>query len=75
MGDPCLEFWNNLCHIDLMEEWVYYNYWLWSWALGPVFGLLIFLYDCLSGFFFPCVPPCLVTRDTTPLYTHIYIRT
>lgn len=63
MGDPCLEFWNNLCHIDLMEEWVYYNYWLWSWALGPVFGLLIFLYDCFTGFFFPCVCRCIYIQS------------
>ena len=53
MGDPCLEFWNNLCHIDLMEEWVYYWFWFSSWTVGPIFALLIFLYDVFTGFFFP----------------------
>lgn len=53
MGNPCLDFWNNLCHIDLMEEWVYYNYWFGAWVIGPIFAIAIFLYDIFTGFFFP----------------------
>jgi retinol dehydrogenase-16 len=49
----CLEFWNNLCHIDLLEEWIWYNYFADAWLLGPILALLIICYDLLSGFFIP----------------------
>eukprot|EP00624_Nannochloropsis_granulata_P001371 evm.model.NODE_16645_length_15759_cov_30.505997.5 len=48
-----LDFWNNLCHIDLLEEWIWYNYFAGAWLLGPILSLLILCYDVLSGFFFP----------------------
>lgn len=49
----CLEFWNNLCHIDLMEEWIWYNYFFQAWVYGPLLALMIFIYDLCTGFFLP----------------------
>jgi len=49
----CLEFWNNLCHIDLVEEWIWYNFFADAWLLGPILAFLIVSYDFLSGFAFP----------------------
>lgn len=49
----CLEFWNNLCHIDLLEEWIWYSYFTGAWLLGPFMAFLIVVYDFCSGFAFP----------------------
>jgi hypothetical protein len=46
---------NNVCHIPVFEDWVYYNFWFWAWWWGPLLGSLICLHDIVTGFFFRCV--------------------
>lgn len=43
---------NNVCHIPIFEDWVYYNFWFWAWWWGPLLGSLICLHDIVTGFFF-----------------------
>lgn len=53
---------NNVCHIPVFEDWVYYNFWFWAWWWGPLLGSLICLHDIATGFFFrwpPSPVPCL----------------
>jgi hypothetical protein len=46
---------NNVCHIPVFEDWVYYNFWFWAWWWGPLLGSLITLHDIVTGFFFRSV--------------------
>jgi hypothetical protein len=44
-----LDFINAVVHIPVIEDYIWYGYWLVVWLLAPLLCLLVLAYDHLSG--------------------------